>query len=66
MANPKKRHTSTRRDKRRTHWKLELKALTRCEHCHEPRIAHRVCPNCGYYKGRQVFEVTQKEKKKVT
>jgi hypothetical protein len=27
------------------------------------RLPHTVCPNCGYYQGREIFEV-KKEKKK--
>ena len=23
-----------------------------CPHCHEMKLPHRVCPNCGYYQGR--------------
>jgi len=57
MANPKNRNSRTRRKMRRTHWKLQLKTLSRCSQCHEPKLAHRVCPNCGYYDGRQVVEV---------
>ncbi|HOK78627.1 MAG TPA: 50S ribosomal protein L32, partial [Verrucomicrobiota bacterium] len=30
----------------------------RCPQCAEPYIPHRVCPACGYYKGRQVITVT--------
>lgn len=55
MANPKNRNSRTRRKMRRTHWKLQLKTLSVCSHCHEPKLAHRVCPNCGYYDGRQVM-----------
>ena len=25
-----------------------------CPHCGEPKMPHRVCPACGYYKERQV------------
>lgn len=67
MANPKNRHTRTRRDLRRTHWKLKLQTISRCNHCHEPKLAHRVCPNCGYYKGRlMIKEAEEKKEKKVT
>ncbi|MBR5488075.1 MAG: 50S ribosomal protein L32, partial [Firmicutes bacterium] len=22
--------------------------------CHEPKLPHRVCPNCNYYDGKEV------------
>ncbi|MBT6002627.1 MAG: 50S ribosomal protein L32, partial [Candidatus Marinimicrobia bacterium] len=25
-----------------------------CSNCSEPKLPHRVCPHCGYYKGKQV------------
>ncbi|MEA2466748.1 MAG: large subunit ribosomal protein, partial [Thermoleophilaceae bacterium] len=25
-----------------------------CPQCHEPKLSHRVCRNCGYYAGREV------------
>ena len=28
-----------------------------CPQCHQPKIPHRVCGNCGYYAGRQAVEV---------
>ncbi|HBG16447.1 MAG TPA: 50S ribosomal protein L32 [Firmicutes bacterium] len=55
MANPKGRHSQTRGKMRRTHWKLKLTTLSRCEQCQAPRLSHRVCPSCGYYRGRQVI-----------
>jgi len=57
MPNPKRRHSKTRRDKRRTHDALTAPSLSECPHCHEPKMPHRVCPHCGYYKGRAVVEV---------
>ncbi|KAA0230321.1 50S ribosomal protein L32 [bacterium] len=55
MPNPKRRHSRTRRDKRRTHWKLESVKTIKCNHCHQPKLPHRICPNCGYYNDRSVF-----------
>ncbi len=57
MALPKRRHSKTRRDKRRTHWKLGAPAFTSCPQCHQPKAPHRVCSNCGYYGGEKVIEV---------
>jgi large subunit ribosomal protein L32 len=57
MAVPKKRTSSARRDKRRTHWKLEAANLAPCPQCHELKPPHRVCLSCGYYKNREAVKV---------
>jgi large subunit ribosomal protein L32 len=31
--------------------------LVACPNCGEPHRPHRVCPNCGYYKGRTAVAV---------
>jgi len=54
MAVPKRKTSKSRRDKRRTHVKLELVGLHLCSQCHQPKRPHHVCPNCGTYKGREV------------
>ncbi|OQX87257.1 50S ribosomal protein L32 [candidate division KSB1 bacterium 4484_87] len=55
MALPKRRHSSSRRDKRRTHWKLSAVNVVDCPNCGQPKLPHRACPNCGYYNGKMVF-----------
>ena len=57
MPNPKRRHSRARRNRRRTHDALTARNLSECTNCHEPKAPHRVCPHCGYYKGRAVIEV---------
>lgn len=59
MPNPKRRHSKARGAKRRTHDALTPAALSNCPQCHEPKLAHQVCPHCGYYRGRQVREVKE-------
>ncbi len=54
MAVPKRRTSKARRNKRRAHWKLALPGLVKCPQCHEAKLAHRVCPNCGHYKGKKM------------
>jgi large subunit ribosomal protein L32 len=54
MAVPKRKTSTARRDKRRTHWKLEAPAVTKCSHCGQDKIAHRVCGNCGFYANVEV------------
>lgn len=36
---------------------LHLPQLINCSECDAPTLPHRVCPSCGYYKGRQVVNV---------
>ena len=57
MPNPKRRHSKARRDRRRAHDALPIPGSSECPHCHEHKQPHRVCPHCGYYKGREVIEV---------
>jgi large subunit ribosomal protein L32 len=51
MAVPKRRTSKSRKRKRRTHYKATAPTLAPCPKCGEPRVPHRVCPNCGYYRG---------------
>lgn len=57
MAVPKKRTSKQRKRKRRTHYKAETIALQSCPKCGDPKRPHRVCPNCGDYRGESVLEV---------
>lgn len=59
MANPKSRHSKSRRGKRRAHDFLTAPNLCTCSHCGSQVLPHRVCPNCGYYKGRPVIAVPE-------
>lgn len=69
MPNPKRRHSNTRTRKRRTHDVMTASQMSGCPTCKErnvltPIARHRVCPVCGYYKGRAVIQVKIKEKKR--
>lgn len=57
MANPKRKISKSKRDKRRSSWVSKLKAgsNTTCSNCGEPKLPHRACPACGYFNGQQVF-----------
>ena len=59
MAHPKRKHTQARRDKRRTHDKMETPNLSTCPQCQQPKKPHQVCRHCGYYKGVEVIEVSE-------
>jgi len=56
MAHPKSRTSKTRRDKRRTHYKASVPTLATCSNCGATVKYHNICPECGYYRGKQVIE----------
>ena len=64
MANPKWRHTKSRRNKRRMHLYIKVKALVVCPKCAKPVLPHMVCKACGFYKGAEVVNVLKKLNKK--
>ncbi len=57
MAQPKykKSRSSTRSQKAQWKKKLEAPAIVECPQCHQQKMVHRACTNCGYYKGRTVI-----------
>ncbi len=59
MAVPKKRTSRSRRDMRRAHHRLKIPNLTECPRCHEPVLPHRVCPECGYYRGKKILKLEE-------
>ena len=62
MALPKGKISKARKHSRQANWKLTLPGIVACLQCHEMKLAHRVCKNCGYYNGKQVI-VKDEEKK---
>jgi large subunit ribosomal protein L32 len=64
MANPKRRHSKQRGRLRRTFYKAKSGSLSKCSHCGKPKRPHKVCPFCGYYKGKERFAILTKEEKR--
>ena len=56
MAHPKHKFSHQRTAKRRTHDFAPVPTLATCPNCGATVIAHRICPECGYYHGRQIIE----------
>jgi large subunit ribosomal protein L32 len=59
MALPKYKLSRSRTRRRKATWKraLALPNLSECPQCHKPKLPHRACTKCGYYKGRNVLTV---------
>ncbi len=64
MAHPKRRHSHSRTKKRQTHYKLEIPTLVVCPNCKNLKPPHRMCPFCGYYKGRLIRKMEREKKRK--
>ena len=65
MANPKRKHTRSRRDMRRaSNWRLETPSIGACPQCKAPKLPHHICRSCGFYNGELLLP--RKEKKKKT
>mgnify|MGYP001560461784 CR=1 FL=1 len=59
---PKRRHSRGRKGKRRASIHLTGVETVKCGNCGSPVLAHSVCKNCGFYKGK---EIVSKRKTKV-
>ncbi len=59
MALPKYKMSRSNTRARKAEWKKALKTvdLAECPQCHKPKMQHRACEACGYYKGRNVITV---------
>ncbi|MCX6154741.1 MAG: 50S ribosomal protein L32 [Candidatus Kapabacteria bacterium] len=55
MPNPNRKSSSTRRDKRRTHYKATVTQTSTCPQCSAVKLPHAACPECGYYNGRKII-----------
>ena len=56
MAVPKQRTSRSKRDKRRSHDAVGTSARSNCAQCGAAKLPHRVCAQCGMYRGREVVQ----------
>lgn len=58
MAVPKRKKSRAKRDSRRSQHNNAKAALTmECPQCHQPKLPHHVCKECGHYDGKKAIEV---------
>lgn len=57
MPVPKRRTSTSKRNKRRAHDAITAPETVPCPECGEPTVRHRACAHCGQYRGRQVIDV---------
>jgi large subunit ribosomal protein L32 len=62
MAVPKRKKSKSKTASRKAQNMKKPTAMAGiCSQCGNPQEPHRVCPSCGYYKGRQVLSVATDE-----
>ncbi|MFA4874853.1 MAG: 50S ribosomal protein L32 [bacterium] len=60
MAVPARRKSKGRKNMRRAmNMKLKAIAVSTCPQCKQPKLPHRVCIHCGFYKGREVVKTVE-------
>ena len=57
MAVPKHKASKKQTNSRFANWTATPGAIGECPQCHEMKLNHRVCKNCGYYDGVQKIDV---------
>lgn len=62
MAVQQSKTSKQRTNTRFAQWKIKAPNLSECPQCHELKASHQVCAKCGYYDGKQVIDVSKKEK----
>ena len=56
MPVPKRKTTRAKRDMRRATHAIKAPTTSDCPQCHQPKLPHHVCGECGYYDGKEVID----------
>ena len=59
------RETKGHTNNRRAHYKVKAPRLSKCSNCGAYHLRHRMCPECGHYRGKMVLDVVAKQEAKM-
>ena len=59
MQAPKRKTSKSKRNMRRSHHGLTRVYGIACPNCGQTVRPHRICGDCGQYRGRQIFSVDE-------
>ena len=59
MAVPKKKKSKSKRDMGRAHHHVKMPNVALCPECQEPVLSHRICPQCGSYRGKTIVKIEE-------
>jgi len=57
MAVPFRKTSKAAKNKRRSHLALQSQAIISCNNCGAMIKPHRVCRECGFYKGKEAITI---------
>ncbi|MDP2789593.1 MAG: 50S ribosomal protein L32 [bacterium] len=63
MGLPAKRRTKQSKRERAAHFALTAASTTQCPKCKHAILPHRVCQNCGYYRGKDVLHLKERDER---
>jgi large subunit ribosomal protein L32 len=55
MGVPQHRRSKSNVRSRRAQQKIEAPSFGNCPQCHAPKEPHKICAECGFYKGKEVI-----------
>lgn len=56
MIAPARKTSKGRKARRRAStFKVSKPGIVECPNCHDMMLAHRICKNCGFYKGTEIM-----------
>lgn len=64
MPVQRQRSTKHRRDAKRKNLKVKAVKTVTCPKCGKPKLQHRACSYCGFYKGKEAVNTLKKVAKK--
>ena len=64
MSVSKKKKSSSKSKRGRSHQALTPKKFIDCSKCGTKKMPHTVCPNCGTYKGKEILKPKAKKQLK--
>jgi len=56
MGVPKYRRSRSMRKHHQGHLRAQRVTVSECPRCHEPKLPHRVCVECGFYNGMEIIK----------
>ncbi|MBQ7608416.1 MAG: 50S ribosomal protein L32 [Desulfovibrionaceae bacterium] len=58
MAVQQNKKSRSRKGMRRSHDRIAVPTVVYC-HCGSPRLPHKICPQCGEYRGEKHIEIQE-------